>query len=83
MMEALGTAVLPSNISTIFAGRFQNVCKERAALPSDKRLVHGVHYFLEHIVLGVDHIPSSEQGILVVVTWKNGAYLAITILHPS
>ena len=65
--EALGIGAIPVELSAILADRFQTVCEDRVALPSDKLSGRGVYSFLVQIVLGVDHIPGLDWVTLVGV----------------
>ena len=65
--EALGTGAILGELSMILTGCFQTVRDYGAALPLDKCSVRGIHSFLAHIALGVEHITGLEQVTLVEV----------------
>ena len=65
--EDLRTGAIPDKLPAILAARFQTVCKDGEALPSDKQSGWGIHLLLEQIALGVDHIPVLEWVTIVGV----------------
>ena len=65
--KGYGDWINTGELSTIFAARFRTVREDGADLPTVKRSVRGIHYFLDKITLGVDHIPVLERVTLVGV----------------
>ena len=69
--EVLGTGRLPNALTKILASRSQTVREDGGELSMEKQASWGLHYFLAHLVLGVDPVPGLEPLCLLCVK-RNG-----------
>ena len=65
--EVLRTGRLPGDIVAALSARFRVTKEEGGLLSPEKRSRWGVHYFLAHLVSGVDPVPSFERVELLQV----------------
>ena len=81
--ETLGTVAVLSELSAILTGRFREVREDWTALPPEKFSGRGIHSSLAQLTSGVDHTPWPGASVPHRVRpGRNGASLAISIIHP-